>query len=137
MKHTPFLRYINYMVPNPGKEEYVMSWEILAGLITLFGFGVSVVTPLIKLNTNIVKLNDSLGTLQSAVKNMQENSEADHKRMWEHNNTQDIIIDNHEKRLTSIEYTMDVTEKLHPELTGIRQHVAEVDTHLNSTDSEQ
>ena len=37
-----------------------MSWEIVLGLIALVGFGISVSTPIIKLNTSITKLNCSI-----------------------------------------------------------------------------
>lgn len=40
-----------------------MTWEIVLGLIALFGFGVAVVTPIIKLNTSITKLNASIDRL--------------------------------------------------------------------------
>lgn len=37
-----------------------MTWEIVVGLISLFGFGVAVVTPIIRLNTSITKLNSTV-----------------------------------------------------------------------------
>ena len=40
-----------------------MTWEIVLGLIALIGFGISVSTPIIKLNTSITKLNCSIDAL--------------------------------------------------------------------------
>ena len=40
-----------------------MTWEIVVGLIALVGFGISVTTPIIKLNTSITKLNCSIDSL--------------------------------------------------------------------------
>ena len=40
-----------------------MTWEIVLGIIALIGFGISVTTPIIKLNTSITKLNCSIDAL--------------------------------------------------------------------------
>ena len=40
-----------------------MTWEIVVGIIALCGFGISIVTPIIKLNTSITKLNCSIDSL--------------------------------------------------------------------------
>lgn len=54
-----------------------MTWEIVVGLIALVGFGISVSTPIIKLNTSITKLNCSIDSLN---KNMATNE----KRITRH-----------------------------------------------------
>ena len=40
-----------------------MTWEIVTGLIALVGFGLSVISPIIKLNSSITKLNCSIDSL--------------------------------------------------------------------------
>lgn len=54
-----------------------MSWEIVVGLIALVGFGISVTTPIIKLNTSITKLNCSIDSLNK-------NMEVNEKRITKH-----------------------------------------------------
>lgn len=69
-----------------------MTWEIVAGLIALVGFGLSVMTPIVKLNTSITKLNCSIDSLN---KNMARNEE----RITSHGRQ----IDDHEHRITVLE----------------------------------
>lgn len=97
-----------------------MTWEIVVGLIALIGFFITVTTPIMKLNTSIVQLKDSIETLQKAMDKMDIENEKSHKRIWEHNDEQDETLAEHERRLTSIEHTMDIAEKLHPELLGAK-----------------
>lgn len=40
-----------------------MTWEIVIGLSVLVGFGISVSTPIVKLNTSITRLNCSIDAL--------------------------------------------------------------------------
>lgn len=44
-----------------------MTWEIVVGLISLFGFGVAVVTPIIRLNTSITRLNSTVEYLNKTL----------------------------------------------------------------------
>lgn len=83
-----------------------MTWEIVAGIIALFGFLVSVVTPLTKLTKIMTELKVSVEGLKEAVSQMGEKNIESHRRIWEHNTEQDETLDNHEKRITKIEYDM-------------------------------
>ena len=69
-----------------------MSWEIVVGIITLFGFGVAVVKPIINLNTNITHLTDS-------IKNLTQQIAIVNKRLDAHSDK----IDDHEKRIIRLE----------------------------------
>ncbi len=84
-----------------------MTWEIVAGIIALFGFLVSVITPLTKLTKIMTELTVSVEGLKEAVSQMGEKNTESHRRIWEHNTEQDETLDNHEKRITKIEYDMD------------------------------
>lgn len=97
-----------------------MTWEIFLGIVALIGFFISVSTPLMKLNTSITKLQESVGVLQAAINKIDEDNEKNHKRIWEHNEEQDDRLNMHEKRIDNIERTMNFNEKMHPELVGIR-----------------
>ena len=70
-------------------------------------------TPIVKLNTNITKLNTALEVLQVSMNRLEADNTESHRRMWNHNEAQDNIIKNHETRLSNIENTMAMNEKLH------------------------
>ena len=114
-----------------------MTWEIFLGIVALIGFIISVMTPIIKLNTSITKLNVALEALQTSMNKIDNDNTESHRRIWNHNDSQDALIDDHEKRISNIEHTMDLTEKIHPELTGLRVSETTSVQHLNHTDSQQ
>ncbi len=74
-----------------------MTWEIVVGLIALVGFGISVSTPIIKLNTSITKLNCSIDALNK-------NMEVSTKR-----------LDAHGAQLDELEHRVTVLEGFHDE----------------------
>lgn len=84
-----------------------MTWEIVVGIIALFGFLVSVITPLTKLTRIMTELTISVEGLKEAIKQMGDKNTESHRRIWEHNTEQDELLKNHEKRITKIEYDMD------------------------------
>lgn len=83
-----------------------MTWEIVVGIIALFGFLVSVIT-LTKLTRIMTELTISVEGLKEAIKQMSDKNTESHRRIWEHNTEQDELLENHEKRITKIEYDMD------------------------------
>lgn len=95
-----------------------MTWEIMLGIIALFGFLTAVMTPIVKLNTSITKLNLALETLQAQMKKMDEDNMDSHKRIWSYNDGQDALLNNHEKRISGVENTLKFIEKMHPEIGG-------------------
>lgn len=84
-----------------------MTWEIVVGIIALFSFLVSVITPLTKLIRIMTELTISVEGLKEAIKQMGDKNTESHRRIWEHNTEQDELLENHEKRITKIEYDMD------------------------------
>ena len=114
-----------------------MTWEIFLGIVALIGFIITVMTPIIKLNTSITKVNIALESLQASMNKIDNDNTESHRRIWNHNDSQDALIENHEKRKSDIKHTMDITEKLHPELTGIRVSETTSVRHLDHTDSQQ
>ena len=101
-----------------------MSWEIFLGIAALFSFIVAVSGPLLKLNTSITKLNASVDTLKEAIDKIDKDNENSHKRIWNHNDEQDKLIAENTRRISNIEHTMDIAERLHPELTGLRADIS-------------
>ena len=97
-----------------------MTWEIFLGVAAIISFIIAVTGPMLKLNTSITKLNGSVDVLKSALDKIEADNEKSHRRIWEHNEEQDRIIASNTQRINDIEHTMDITEKLHPELLGLR-----------------
>lgn len=89
-----------------------MTWEIFLGIGALLSFIIAVTGPMMKLNTSITKLNDSVDVLKTAIERIEDDNEKNRKKIWEHNDSQDDKIENHEQRITKIETKMDI---MHPE----------------------
>jgi len=96
-----------------------MTWEIFLGIAALVTFVIAITGPMMKLNTSITKLNNSVDVLRDAINRIEQDNEKSHKRLWDHNSEQDEIIAAHSKKISNIEHTMIMTERLHPELTGL------------------
>lgn len=78
-------------------------WDIVKDTVVLIGLIVTVTTPLLKLNTSITQLK---ALLDSVVKQVQDNDRSNsvsHKRLWEHNEEQDELLQKHETRIHDLE----------------------------------
>lgn len=84
-----------------------MSWEIFLGIVALISFIISVCTPLIKLTKTMTELNFNVKELNQAFNRLTVENSDSHKRIWTHNDEQDERIENHEKRISTIETKMD------------------------------
>lgn len=84
-----------------------MTWEIVIGIIALFGFIVSVVTPISKLTKIMTELNFSVLGLKEAMNHISTKNTESHRRIWEHSEEQDVKLEDHEKRITKMEYDID------------------------------
>lgn len=69
-----------------------MTWEIVVGISVLFGFIVAVVTPLVKLNTSITKLDCTMEEINKHLENSDKQTIENSRR-----------IENHETRITVLE----------------------------------
>lgn len=87
-----------------------MTWEVVLGIITLFGFIVSIVTPILKLTKVMTELMMSVDGLKDTFNQMNTKTDTEIKRLWEHNEEQDETIEDHEKRIMKIEFDI---EKYH------------------------
>lgn len=87
-----------------------MQWEVVGVLVVLIGLISTIVVPLLKLNSSIVKLtvtldstNKDIGETQKDLdSHIKKNSES-HGGLWEHNKVQDAKLEDHEKRIYAIE----------------------------------
>lgn len=87
-----------------------MEWIVVTVIIALAGLFLTVGTPILKLNSNIVKLNCTMEALKEKTElNAQELKEQKlhdhdaHQRIWDHNDIQDKQLAEHERRIGYLE----------------------------------
>lgn len=87
-----------------------MEWIVVTVIIALAGLFLTVGTPILKLNSNIVKLNCTMEALKEKTElNAQELKEQKlhdhdaHQRIWDHNDEQDKKLADHERRIGYLE----------------------------------
>lgn len=78
-------------------------WGVFGVIVALFGFAVAIITPIIRLNTNITTLTVTLERMDKDVEGQKKSSHEAHRRLWEKNEEQDTRINDHEKRLSLVE----------------------------------
>ena len=85
-------------------------WTVVTVIIALVGLFLTVGNPIIKLNSNIVKLNLSVDALRektdaqaSDLKDFEAHAHESHRRLWEHNDKQDKQLAEHEARIIGLE----------------------------------
>ena len=88
-----------------------MSWEIFLGIVALVGFCITIATPLMKLSKIMTELNVNMLNLNQAMNTLTANNTESHRRIWACNNEQNEKLENHEKRITTIETKIDI---MHP-----------------------
>ena len=80
-----------------------MEWQVVGVIVVLVGLAGSIIGPVIKLNSSITRLTVTRERLVKDVDVIKENSHDAHQRLWEKNDEQDKIINDHETRITSLE----------------------------------
>lgn len=78
-------------------------WGVVLVIVTLVGLFSGILAPIIKLNTAIVKLIDSVNALDKSLSALNESNTRTHKRIWEKLDEHNDKINNHESRLLLIE----------------------------------
>ena len=77
-------------------------WGVVLVIVTLLGFVTGIITPLIKLNTAIVKLIDSVEALDKSLGDVVESNTRTHKRIWDRLDEHSDKLSEHETKLTVI-----------------------------------
>ena len=87
-----------------------MEWTVVTVVVALVGLFLTVGKPIITLNSNIVKLNCTVealskeqGIQKAALEKQAEHDREAHGRIWKHNEEQDDILSDHERRITKLE----------------------------------
>lgn len=74
-------------------------WGVVLVIVTLLGFVTGIITPLIKLNTAIVKLIDSVEALDKSLGDLVESNTRTHKRIWDRLDEHSDKLNDHETKL--------------------------------------
>lgn len=80
-----------------------MEWQAVTVIITLGGFLLAIVAPIVKLNTIITRLATLVDSMQKSQDEASVKNTESHRRLWEHNAEQDGKITNHETRIGRLE----------------------------------
>lgn len=78
-------------------------WGVIVMLITLGGGIAALIRPIVTLTKAITELTVTCKNLDGQFAAMQNKNTESHRRIWEHNDEQDKMLNNHEERLKSIE----------------------------------
>lgn len=87
-----------------------MEWTVVTALVVIIGLFATVGKPIINLNSNIVKLNVSLESLNKRADKQEHDldeqkkeAHESHTRLWDHNDIQDKQLADHERRIDLLE----------------------------------
>ena len=78
-------------------------WNVVTVLIAIIGLFFTVGKPIINLNTNITTLNDGIKNLNERQDRFEKCSEKEHDELWEHEDEQDKILEEHKLRLHDLD----------------------------------
>ena len=81
------------------------AWGVFGVIAAIVAFGVTVGTPLVRLNSNITRLNVVLELLQKQFDAAKKDNEAEHVALWDRVDKQEDAISDHETRITVLEKT--------------------------------
>lgn len=80
-----------------------MTWDIVAGIVLLAGFIITVVKTVIPLTNAVTRLTDQIVFVTGKVDEMDKQKKEEHKEIHEHNKVQDAMLQNHEQRLHDLD----------------------------------
>lgn len=80
-----------------------MEWTTVTVIIALVGLGAAIIKPIVSLTQSITKLTVVVQTLQEDMTGLTTKNSQSHARLWDHNDEQDVRLDDHERRIIDIE----------------------------------
>lgn len=80
-----------------------MTWDIVAGIVLLAGFIITVVKTIIPLTNAVTRLTDQIVFVMGKMNEMDKQKKEEHKEIHEHNKLQDAMLQNHEQRLHELD----------------------------------
>lgn len=78
-------------------------WQVITMLITLFGGAAVIVRPILNLTKAITELTSTCKQLDQQFSDFEGHNRESHKRLWDHNDEQDKILQKHENRISILE----------------------------------
>ena len=76
---------------------------IIVSLGTILSLGVIVVKPILQVVKSMTALNESIKVLTEKFNRFEVNNHDDHRRIWVHNEKQDVTIQEHGERILLLE----------------------------------
>lgn len=80
-----------------------MTWEIVAGIITLVGFMVTILGLFAKLIGTLARLDETIKHLQETIAQDRDDNKAAHDLLFKKTHAHSEILDNHELRIHDLE----------------------------------
>ena len=80
-----------------------MTWDIVAGIVLLAGFIITIVKTIIPLTNALTRLTERIDSLAEQVDTLYDKNTEPNKRLWSHNENQDAMLQNHEQRLHDLD----------------------------------
>jgi hypothetical protein len=78
-------------------------WDVVLVIVAIVGLFFSIGKPIINLNTNITTLNESIKSVNARQDRFEKCSEKEHSELWEHEDAQDKILEEHKLRLHDLD----------------------------------
>lgn len=78
-------------------------WQVFLVIGAVVSFLIAIITPMLKLNTAIVRLIEAVNTLELSLGRLTKSNSESHKRIWCELEKQDDVLNNHENRINLLE----------------------------------
>lgn len=78
-------------------------WTVVTMIVTLTGFLIAVISPVVKLNSAITRINTTVNALEKDMESLKQCSTQGQDRVWESNKEQDMQIADLKIRLALLE----------------------------------
>lgn len=78
-------------------------WTIVTVIIALVGLFMAVGAPIIRQTKTMTKLDTTMETLSEKLTQLESKNTDAHRRIWEHNEGQDKMLNDHETRIVKLE----------------------------------
>ena len=78
-------------------------WQVIAMLITLITGAAVIIRPICNLTKARTELTLTCKNLDIQCANFETNNKDGHKRIWDHNEKQDEMLNDHEERISKME----------------------------------
>lgn len=87
-----------------------MEWTVVTVIIALVGLFAAVGAPVIRQTRAMTKLDSTMENLSDKLIQLESKNADSHRRIWEHNEKQDDMLQNHEIRIVKLEGNKDSTK---------------------------